>query len=337
MFCRLGLWYNRRVNLDVIVDRGLAFYDWVQKICRWTTPRPGFDIYDFYIEDVEFSDEHLAIIDEIKGILQNDKRPYQIISDLYENKYQSKKSKRVTELAKPLRKSFDDNIWRISKPHLELVAKTLETFDFGKFDKHIKSIAKFLDSDINLNDKLQVYLLPNRPDADTTTGNVIIDSKQIRLRPSKVSDDSQVRGMISVLVHEYIHTIENQSRVTQSLMKKSYEKYIEKNNLKRPLEYSWRLVFMESLVYCFANSTTGGYLRPETYDKPRPTVEEMQKGFYKIVDEQRYDTRHILSWVGLNIQPDVEEYIKDGRVIDQHITDRIGRILRDFYLTHGNR
>lgn len=319
------------MNLVIEINQDTAFHYWLQRIASWDVPAPGSDINDFYTEGIKFSKKQLAALEEIKTVLQASPRPYLTLSDLYLNNYLLEESRKIISLAKLLRESFDDVVWRKTKPHLESAAKVLQATDFSRFDRHIKSIINFLDSDFDMNDELRISLLPNKP-GNGMAGHMIKGSRQIQLRPTE-----NLNNMVRVIAHEYIHEIENESRITRSLIKRAFKKYIEPNDLEHPPEYFWKMMFIESIVYCFADQTTGGYLYPETHGGPRPTVEGMQEGFHRIVRENRYNTNHVLSWAGLNILSDVEKYIENDWVIDQRIVNKIGRILRDFYLTHGNR
>ena len=91
--------------------------------------------------------------------------------------------------------------------------------------------------------------------------------------------------------------------------------------------------YVEVLVYCFDSTITGVYLRQEIYQKPRPTVNEMKDGFYRLVKQNRHNTNHIINWAAINILSDVEEYIENGKKIDQNITDKISKVFLEFYLT----
>ncbi|HRQ97905.1 MAG TPA: hypothetical protein PK265_01080, partial [Candidatus Saccharibacteria bacterium] len=131
--------------------------------------------------------------------------------------------------------------------------------------------------------------------------------------------------------------IEFKSRITGALFKESYEKYIKPHDISAPDGYLWKMMYVEVLVYCFSSKTTGGYLRPIIYQKPRPTVEEMKGGFWKLVKGNKHSTNDIINWVSLNILPDIESYIAEGRKIDHQIVDKISKVFLDFYLTPSNK
>ncbi len=94
------------------------------------------------------------------------------------------------------------------------------------------------------------------------------------------------------------------------------------------------MMYVEAIAHCFVSPIIGGYLRPELFDKARPTMLEMESGFWKLVEEKAQTTEHIISWVALNILSDVEEYINNGKELDQYIVDKIGQLFAEFYLTH---
>ena len=74
-------------------------------------------------------------------------------------------------------------------------------------------------------------------------------------------------------------------------------------------------------------------MRPELFNKNRPTAKEMEGGFWKLVENQSQTTEQVINWVALSILPDVEAYIKHGKKIDQHIVDKISHLFVEFYLT----
>ena len=161
-------------------------------------------------------------------------------------------------------------------------------------------------------------------------GHAINNTRFILICPPVSERPNAINGTISTIAHEYTHAIEFKSKVSRRLFKKSYDKYIGKNNIPEPDGYSWKMMYVEAIINCFANKITGGYLSPETYQKPRPTIDEMEDGFRRIVKEKRYKTNHIINWAALNILQDVEEHIEKGLKIDQNIADKLSKIYLKF-------
>ena len=130
----------------------------------------------------------------------------------------------------------------------------------------------------------------------------------------------------STIIHEYIHLLEFNSDLTEELFKKSYSQHIQPHRQNAPNGYTWKMVYEETLVSCFANNITGGFFKPETYGKPRPSVEEMKDGFTRLIKTKKYTTNHLINWVSLSLLPDVEIYLQTGKVIDQDFVSKMSKL-----------
>lgn len=324
------------MNLDITIDKSTGFYYWIQSISKWDSSEVNADVGNYY-QDVytSLSNEQRFVLNKIKDILQNSEEPRWILAELYTGSFKSNESMEIVVKSKQLKKVFEE-VWQKSLPHLETSLVTLQGEDFTRFDEPMKKIIDFLDADFNPQDLYTLYLLQN-PLLGDAVGHAINNTQFILVRPSGDEHQSKINNTISTIAHEYIHAIEFKSKTSRELFKRSYDKYINIENIPDPDRYSWKMMYVEVLAYCFASKTIGGYLRPEIYQKPRPIVDEMQDGFWRLVKDGRHNTNHVINWAALNILPDVEEYIRNGRKIDQKITDKISKIFLEFYLTNPQK
>lgn len=324
------------MNLKITIDKNACFYYWIQIISSWDSYQAGLEIYyDNWRDGFKPSDKQKHALDNIKNILHAARKPRLILSELYSNNINSVESKKIIKQSEQLESTFD-NIWKEILPNLKLWSDFLKSVDFAHFEHSMKKIAGFLDSDFDLDGFHILYLLQNIPLAGPA-GHAIKGTDFILFCPPVRKNKEQERDVISVIVHEYIHLIEFGSKTSRVLFEKSIDKYIISKDISSPSGYSWMAIYQEVLVACFANTITGGYMRPEIYNRPLPTIGEMQEGFNTILKENRYNTNHIINWAALNILPDVNERIEKGLKINQEITDKIGRIFSDFYLTYYNK
>lgn len=320
------------MNLDIIIDKNTCFYYWVQVISNWDPYPIDSKAYRYYQNGRKLlSNEQKSALNSIKDILQGSEESRWILAELYSGDIKRSESKEIAVQSEQLKEVFEA-IWRESLPHLEVWLNSLKSTDLTRFNDPMGKIVDFLDSDFNLQDLYTLYLLQNQPFSGVV-GHAINNTRFILICHSGSERPDIINNTISTIAHEYIHAIEFKSKISRTIIKNSYDKYIGKKNIPSPDGYSWKMMYVETLVNCFANKTTGGYLRPETYQKPRPTIDEMEDGFRRIVKEKRYNTNHIISWAALNILPDVEKHIEKGLKIDRQIADKLSKIFLKFYLT----
>ncbi len=320
------------MNLDIIINKNTCFYYWVQVISNWDPYPIDPKAYQYPQDRLKIiSNEQKSSLNNIKNILQSSKESRWILAELYSGDIKRSESKEIEELSKKLIEVFEA-IWQESLPHLEVWLDSLKSTNFARFNEPMKKIVDFLDSDFNLQDLYTLYLLQNSPFSGAI-GHAINNTRFILVCPPGSERPNTINNTISIIAHEYTHAVEFKSKISRTIFKNSYDKYIGKHNIPEPDGYSWKMMYIESLVCCFANTITGGYLRPETYQKPRPTIDEMENSFRNIKKEGRYNTNHIINWAALNILPDVEEHIEKGIKFDQQIADKLSKIFMEFYLT----
>lgn len=318
------------MNLDIQVNKNACFYYWILILSGWDADYIDNHTYRHYATDRVLS-EHLAELADIKGILQRSENPRGVLAELYSSKISSDEAKTIAKISKALETTFED-VWKECSPHLRKWQDTLRLTDFSNINVRMQEIANFLNSDSKLNSPYVLYLIQNTP--GYTPGGLTINNTDFMLvMPADIKQKNSINNLISVITHEYIHYIERGSRNSRELFKKSYDKHIKTNNLPAPNRFKWKMMYVEVIVYCFSSKRIGGYLRPEIYHAPRPTVSIMKNSFDERFKAGNFQTEEVINWAALNILPDVEEYIKCGRTIDQHIADKIGKILSEFYLT----
>lgn len=170
----------------------------------------------------------------------------------------------------------------------------------------------------------------NIPDTGVI-GHRISGTDFILLRPYIKYRQSAIANVVTVVLHEYIHAIESCSTRSRALMKQSYETCIAASHIRPPYGFTWKNMYIEALVYCFANNITGGYARTVVSGKPLPRIEEFQRGFRRLRAKGVATTNDVIAWAGLCITDMVAQYIDEGKVIDAEIVDHIGRVYQDMY------
>ena len=206
----------------------------------------------------------------------------------------------------------------------------LQAYDFARTNELLMNIKTFLASTFDLHTTLTVYILPNIPDTGVI-GHRISGTNFILLRPYIEYRRSAIANVVTVVLHEYIHAIESCSTHSRALMKQSYETCIAASHIRPPHGFTWKNMYIEALVYCFANNITGGYARTVVSGKPLPRIEELQRGFRRLRAKGAATTNDVIAWAGLCITDMVAQYIDEGKVIDAEIVDHIGGVYQDMY------
>lgn len=315
------------MNLKVLVNKNTGFYYWVQAISMWDPSSVDPKTFRYFTENLP--QEYQLILEKIKAILNATPEPRWVLAELYSGKVRLEETRKIRQLSKPLTPIFD-SLWEENVPVLEKWREILESTTFNNLVEPMRKIANFLDSDFILQNTYNLYLVQNPP-YNNAVGLAINRDHLLLLRPDSTNRPSGFVTTMSVLAHEYIHGIEQESQITRALFKTSYEQSILANNISAPLGYSWKMLYIEALIYCFSSTIHRGYLSPEIFGKPRPTVSEMQDGFKKLAARKRYSPIDIANWAGLTILPDVEKYINHNQKIDQSIVNKIGMTFVDLY------
>lgn len=322
----------RQMNLEIVIDKNTCFYYWIQVISGWDAHAIDSKTYNYFESAIsELTEPEESSLSEIKRILEKSEEARWILADLYNADLSRKESKKIVQLSEQFKDRFEA-IWQDNSSNLESWLALIVLEDFRRFNEPMKKIVDFLDADFDLYSKYEVYLLQNS-ELGGAGGHTINNTQFLLLRPPGYKQTHKTNNLVAVIAHEYIHAIEFKSKISRGLFKKSYDTHIDASNIKAPEGYTWKMMYVEVLVYCFASTITGGYLRQEIYQKPRPTVNEMKDGFYRLVKQNRHNTNHIINWAAINILSDVEEYIENGKKIDQNITDKISKVFLEFYLT----
>ena len=92
-------------------------------------------------------------------------------------------------------------------------------------------------------------------------------------------------------------------------------------------------MFLEVIAYCFANNITGGYLRPQIFGKPKPTIDEFKKKADYFFEKNGPKTGYVLAWAGLCILPKIDELMNQNNTINQEVFDVAAQEFCNRYLT----
>lgn len=294
------------MKIEYVLNKETCFYYWVQTESGWNN--------------------------EVKNILKSSEKPLHLLAELYTGRLMSPESQKISKITDVLRKDFGENVWKIHHDELTNWKKQLESYDYSKIDEKIGQIIHFLDSNFDPKELSKVYIVQNSPDGNSA-GHTLAGTNDVIFRPAGINGNQAIENAVSVIVHEYIHLIEQKTKLARELYRESFLETIGKNNISAPKNYKWKNIYTEIIAYCFTNNITGGLLSPIIHNKPMPSVEKMRQSFEKMVAENRHNTNHVISWVALNIQDDVVNYLKNGKMIDKVLIDKISNKLQNFYLT----
>lgn len=319
------------MELDIKINENACFYYWVQAISGWNTYPPEKKSYEFYQAPLKCASiEQKQAVQHIRATLKKSKDPHSILAELYVDKIESKESVKIAKTSNCLRELFrpivDEAIL-----HLRLWKRELDEISATIPLQELERIGSFLGTTFNINTPCETFLIQN-PAFASSMGHVIRGASFILVHPAGREVANGVSKTLSTLLHEYTHILEFHSKTTEQLFKSSYDKIIQPKKPEAPSGFTWRLLYSEVIAYCFANNITGGYFRPYTYSKSRPSVAEMRKGFLKLVDSESYTTNDIIAWIGLVILPEVENYLKQDKTIDSFLADKISYLFLEFFV-----
>lgn len=321
--------------MDVVfsVDKQAAFYYWLQIVAGWddssAVDAKSAAYYTGQIHSM-LSQEQRKALHDVKCILQHNSNPRQLLAELYAGNVRSHDAQIIVERALPCMPLFEAFVWRDTQKTMLRWRDLLQAYDFARTNELLMNIKTFLASTFDLHATLTVYILPNIPDTGVI-GHRISGTDFILLRPYIKYRQSAIANVVTVVLHEYIHAIESCSTRSRALMKQSYETCIAASHIRPPYGFTWKNMYIEALVYCFANNITGGYARTVVSGKPLPRIEEFQRGFRRLRAKGVATTNDIIAWAGLCITDMVAQYIDEGKVIDAEIVDHIGGVYQDMY------
>ena len=276
------------------------------------------------------SQEQRKALHDVKYILQHNANPRQLLAELYAGNIRSHDAQTIAERALSCLPLFEAFVWRDAQKTMLRWRDLLQAYDFARTNELLMNIKTFLASTFDLHTTLTVYILPNIPDTGVI-GHRISGTDFILLRPYIKYRQSAIANVVTVVLHEYIHAIESGSTHSRALMKQSYEICIAANHIRPPHGFTWKNMYIEALVYCFANNITGGYARTVVSGKPLLRVEEFQRGFRRLRAKGAATTNDVIAWAGLCITDIAAQYIDEGKVIDAEIVDHIGGVYQDMY------
>ena len=323
--------------MDVVfsVDKQAAFYYWLQIVAGWDDSSAVDAKSAAYCTGQihsMLSQEQRKALRNVKYILQHNANPRQLLAELYAGNIRSHDAQTIAERTLSCLPLFEAFVWRDAQKTMLRWRDLLQAYDFARTNELLMNIKTFLASTFDLHTTLTVYILPNIPDTGVI-GHRISGTDFILLRPYIEYRQSAIANVVTVVLHEYIHAIESGSTHSRALMKQSYEICIAANHIRPPHGFTWKNMYIEALVYCFANNITGGYARTVVSGKPLPRIEEFQRGFHRLRAKGAATTNDVIAWAGLCITDMVAQYIDEGKVIDVAVVDRISGIYKDMYLT----
>lgn len=315
------------------VDKQAAFYYWLQIVARWddssAVDAKSLAYYTGQIHSM-LSQEQRKALHDVKYILQHNANPRQLLAELYAGNIRSHDAQTIAERTLSCLPLFEAFVWRDAQKTMLRWRDLLQAYDFARTNELLMNIKTFLASTFDLHTTLTVYILPNIPDTGVI-GHRISGTDFILLRPYIKYRQSAIANVVTVVLHEYIHAIESGSTHSRALMKQSYEICIAANHIRPPHGFTWKNMYIEALVYCFANNITGGYARTVVSGKPLPRIEEFQRGFHRLRAKGAATTNDVIAWASLCITDIAAQYIDEGKVIDVKIVNYIGRVYQDMY------
>ncbi len=319
------------MKLDIIIDENTCFYYWVQSLTGWSIHPPEKQSYELYQTALaQAKPEQKHAIQYISKVLRESKDPRNVLAELYTGDMTSRESLEISNASNCLRELFEP-VFNRAAPQLQSWKNRLHEASSAISTQELEAIGSFLSTSINMNTPQKVFLIQN-PDFASSMGHVIRGTSFMLIHPAGEDVGNRVNKTLSTLLHEYVHLLEFHSKTTEELFKSAYKEFIQPRDLKTPPGFTWRLLYSEVIAYCFANNITGGYFRPLTYGKDRPSTSEMRKGFLKLIEDGKHTTNDVIAWIGLSIMPEVEEYLGQGRAIDSRLANRIAELFLELFV-----
>lgn len=284
------------------------FYYWIQALSGWSVYSGEKGLYDYYRQAAgQLTPRQLDNLEAVSKILKHSAHPRAILAELYKGNDSpaSADSREILKLAESLRENFDA-VWAQSKIQLEYHISLFEKLSSQSIRSSIGEVARFFDTSFDTKSSTTIFLLMN-----TSTGGAV---------------GHAIRGNDFILLHP------GGTSIASGLLKKSYMEYIEQLNAKAPIGYTWKLLYEEILVSIFANNTTGGYFRPDTYGKERPSESEMAPGFNKLINTGTYTTSNLINWISLKLLPEAVKYLKLGKKLDEDFVTKISKLILEIII-----
>lgn len=284
------------------------FYYWIQALSGWSVYSGEKGLYDYYRQAAgQLTPRQLDNLEAVSKILKHSAHPRAILAELYKGNDSpaSADSREILKLAESLRENFDV-VWAQSKIQLEYHISLFEKLSSQSIRSSIGEVARFFDTSFDTKSSTTIFLLMN-----TSTGGAV---------------GHAIRGNDFILLHP------GGTSIASGLLKKSYMEYIEQLNAKAPIGYTWKLLYEEILVSIFANNTTGGYFRPDTYGKERPSESEMAPGFNKLINTGTYTTSNLINWISLKLLPEAVKYLKLGKKLDEDFVTKISKLILEIII-----
>lgn len=318
------------MNIRIRINFETNFYYWVQAMCKWATYDAETRQYVFYRDTAPTLDSSQKdALKAIADVLTQAERPRLLLAELYFNHSTSPEAKTIIEYSASLRGTFTE-VWK--KEELVLIEKQayFDSFFTSDLENKMREIALFLDSNLKIETTIDLYLLINPPFAGSI-GHTIQQYDAILLHPAGDDFDTARNLTRNTALHEYVHLIENRSNRTGRLCRDSYDQHIKPFQYAPPNGYSWKSLYSEVLVCCFANNVTGGLLKPETYGGSVPDINTLKAGFYKhsVTNHSIYK---VIAWVALQLQPDIEWYLESGKTIDAALVAKMYELISRFII-----
>lgn len=314
------------MSITISTNKNTAFFYWLQAVSGWDeTAAADDETLAYYRSFIPNNDDDVAkrTLQNVKNLLRSCTDPRKLLSEVYAGNFSGSAAQKLKKISFNLRPYFD-KMWFEQIDTIEQWSELLERYDFTRFDESFAKITAFLESSFNPESKQIIYLLPNALDKNTI-GHRISSGDFILLRPPIEYNPDRLNSVICVIIHEILHAVEFGSKTTRKLMKQAYDAQLKPRNIPAPAGYTWKVMFFEAIVYCFANNITGGYLRPQIFGKPKPTTDEFEQKAHRFFEQNGLKTGHVLAWVGLCVLPLVDELMSEGKPVNQEVFDVVAR------------
>lgn len=307
------------MNITISTNKTTAFFYWLQTVSGWdetaATDDKTLAYYRSFIPNGNSAAKN--ILQNVENLLRGCSDPRKLLSEVYAGNFSSGAAQKLKKISSNLQPYFD-RLWLEQVGTLRQWCKLLERYNFARFDERFAKITTFLESSFDLQARQTIYLLPNAP-GKNIIGHRISSGDFILLRPPIDYDPDRLNSVICVIIHEILHAVEFGSKTTRRLMKQAYDTYLKPHDIPAPAGYTWKAMFFEAIVYCFANNITGGYLRPQIFGKPKPTMDEFEQKANRFFEQSGLKTGHVLAWVGLRILLLVDKLMNEGEVVNQEV------------------
>ncbi|MCP6720191.1 MAG: hypothetical protein KJI72_02640 [Patescibacteria group bacterium] len=305
-----------------VIDKEANFSYWTQLLVgKWGWYFEENNANIFREEHGPFSDEEQKALEKFKSILQKEKNQYYWLWSRYDGlSFKNPQEQKEYSFIKDVLGKRFNLLWDNELPSLKKWADILKQYNFQKLIQVLQKIAMFLGVNNGIVFPVRVKLLIS---GDFPTGATRSDFRDLMtLNVSRVST-SQKHRVIGVIVHEFVHIINNR--------RKLITKFMENTSLPTLIieperGYRWKYLVTETILTSIAsqrsNTFVGKFLDFSELEKRND-----EEGLKHKKPLGAYSYEFFIRVAASRVLPETSRYLDAGKVIDTPYTEHVIKIL----------